>query len=68
MRSHIFSGLLVAILIGGVAFWSPAVEVRAEADPIDFASLNKQATFAMESLQVSQERRMALKQVVENAF
>jgi hypothetical protein len=59
MRSQILSGLIAAALIGAAVFWSPAAEMRAEADQIDFASLHNQANFAMQQLQASQERRMA---------
>jgi len=65
MKTHIVSGLIAAVAIGGVALWSPAAEVRAEADPIDFASLHSQASAAMHQLEASQERRMALLQAGE---
>ena len=60
-----FSCLLAAFTIGGAALWSPAAEMRTEADQIDFASLHSQAVSAMNLLQVSQERRMALLQADE---
>jgi hypothetical protein len=60
MRTHILICLLCAFAIIGAVFWSPTVEMPAEAGHIDFANLNSQATSAMQQLQVSQERRMAL--------
>ena len=68
MKTHIFPCLLAAVAIGAVALWSPAAEMRAEADPIDFASLRNQATSAMNQLQASQERRLALLQTGEFEF
>ena len=68
MRTHIFSGLLVAFAIGGAAFLSPATDMRAEADTIDFAKLHNQATSAMHELQASQERCMAALQTGEFEF
>jgi hypothetical protein len=68
MKMHILPCLFAAVAIGGVALWSPAAEMRAEADPIDFANLHSQATSAMNQLQVSQERRMALLQTGEFEF
>ena len=68
MKTHIFTCLFAALAIGGVALWSPAVETRAEADPVDFASLHNQAASAMNQLQVSQERRLALLQTGEFEF
>ena len=68
MKTHIISGLIVAVAIGGIALWSPAAEMRAEADPVDFASLHSQASAAMHQLEVSQERRMAQLQTGEFEF
>ena len=68
MKTHIFPCLLAAVAIGAVALWSPTAEMRAEADPIDFASLHNQATSAMNQLQASQERRLALLQTGEFEF
>ena len=65
MWQQIFSVLLAVALIGGAAFWNPAKQMRGEAVQIDFASLNREATFAMESLQVSQARRLATGQLAE---
>ena len=68
MRTHIFSGLLAAFAIGGAAFLSPTTDMRSEEDTIDFASLRSQATSAMNQLQASQERRIALLQTGEFEF
>jgi hypothetical protein len=68
MRSQILSGLVAAALIGAAVFWSPAADVRAETDQIDFASLHNQANVAMQQLQASQERRMASMQSGEYEF
>ena len=59
MRQRIFSTLLAAAVISGAAFWSPTAQMRSETGQIDFASLNREATFAMESLQTLQARRLA---------
>lgn len=68
MRTYIFPCLLAAIAIGGVVLSSPTLDMRAEADTIDFASLHSQAASAMHRLQVSQERRMALLETGEFHF
>jgi hypothetical protein len=68
MKSHIFSACLVALVIGGVALFSPAMETRVETSPIDFVSLHNQASAAIQSLQLLQERRMAALQTSEAKF
>jgi hypothetical protein len=76
MRTYVFPCLLAVFAIGGAALWSPAANMRTEADqdvrtaadPIDFARLHDQATSAMHQLQVSQERRMAVLQTGEFEF
>jgi hypothetical protein len=68
MRTYIFPSLLAAFAIGGAALWSPAADMRTEADPIDFARLHEQGSSAMHLLQVSQERRMAVLQAGEFEF
>jgi hypothetical protein len=65
MRQWIFSTLLAAAVIGGAGFWSPAPPSRIETAEIDFARLNRQAVFAMESLQASQASRLAPQRVAE---
>jgi hypothetical protein len=59
MRQRIVSTLLAVAVISGAAFWSPAAQMRSETGQIDFASLNREATLAMESLQNLQARRLA---------
>jgi hypothetical protein len=65
MWQQIFSTLLAVAVIGGAAFWNPAEQMRSETVQIDFASLNREAALAMESLQVSQARRLAAGQAAE---
>ena len=65
MWQQIFSALLAVAVIGGAAFWNPAEPMRSETIQIDFASLNREAALAMESLQVSQARRLAAGQAAE---
>jgi len=65
MRQRIFSTLLAVVVIGGAAFWSPAAQMRSETGQIDFASLNREAIFAMESLQARQARRLAPQRAAE---
>jgi hypothetical protein len=65
MWQQIFSALLAVAVIGGAAFWYPAEQKRSETVQIDFVSLNREATFAMQSLQVSQARRLATGQATE---
>jgi hypothetical protein len=65
MRAQIFSCLIMAAAVIGAAFWTPAAEVRDEPAPIDFSSLNSQASSALETLRTAQESRLALLQTAE---
>ncbi len=54
--------------IGGVALWNSAPDTRIEADQIDFVSLHRQASLAMQKLQAAQERHVAALQTGESEF
>ena len=66
MKIKFVSCLLAAIAIAGVAAYSLPADGKAEAAAVDFASLHDQANSALQKLQASQERRMALLQINEH--
>ena len=68
MRPHIFPILLAVIAIGGAAISGPSEERLIEPVQIDFANLHDQASSALQMLQASEERRIALQQTNEAAF
>ena len=68
MNIKLVSCLLAAIAIAGAAAYGPPADGMAEATAIDFASLHSQANSALQTLQVSQQRRMALQQVSAATF
>ncbi len=68
MKTQLVACLLAAIAIAGVAAYFPPAAGQTEVAEIDFISLHSQANAALQTLQVSQARRVALQQVQQAAF
>ncbi len=63
MKANIFPILVAIIMIGGAILSSPSAVRVSEAHQFDFAGLHDQAAFALQTLQVSQARRLAAQQI-----
>jgi hypothetical protein len=68
MKTKLVSCLLAAFAIAGLAAYCPPADRTAETAAVDFVSLHDQAASALQTLQVSQQRRMAMQKVSEAAF
>jgi len=68
MKTQLLSCLLAALAIAGLAVYCPPADRTVEAAAVDFASLHNQAASALQALQVSQQRRMAMQKVSDAAF
>ena len=68
MKAKLFSCLFAAVVVAGITTYRPAVDPRSDAAEIDFADLHSQAASALQTLQLSQERRMAFQQIDTSEF
>jgi hypothetical protein len=68
MKIKLASCLFAALAIAAAAVYSPSADGKAEAVTVDFVSLHNKANSALQTLQVAEQRRIALQQAAAAAY